>query len=259
MYDGIIYTLSHGPALYTPSTCSNKMSLVESKPSPMKIFIKEGLPPYVTEEQIRQHASRLGVKDSDILDIAVHRDVTGLCVGYAYITCSSAETAIATTAKLNKSTFAHEYKLKVYHSADRSYNQFVPVNWPESHRDLVLLRLRLMTSKERELFASSLPAKISVLRGEIVLLGNQNDITKSQDIVKTNFLSNLQHQVFTYLCMGNSECKSQIERFVLIPWRDKLQFYYSMKDRDGGILDVSIFSQFPDDFRCICNHMQVSF
>ena len=154
MYGDIIYTLCHGPALYNPSTYSNKMSLVESKPSPMKIFIKEGLPPYVTEEQIRQHASRLGVKDSDILDIAVHRDVTGLCVGYAYITCSSAETAIATTAKLNKSTFTHECKLKVYHSADRSYNQFVPVNWPESHRDLVLLHLRLMTSKERELFAS---------------------------------------------------------------------------------------------------------
>ena len=92
-----------------------------------------------------------------------------------------------------------------------------------------------------------------------MFLGNQNDITKSQGIVKTNFLSNLQHQVFTYLCMGNFECKSQIEKFVLVPWRDKLQFYYSMKDRDGGIFDVSIFSQIPDDFRCICNHMQVSF
>ena len=70
--------------------------------------------------------------------------------------------------------------------------------------------------------------------------------------------TNLQYQTFTYQCLDNSECKSQIETFVLIPLSCKLQFEYFIKDNGGGQLDIDIFSQSAADFHTICSHMQVS-
>ena len=229
------------------------------KPNSLSVFISDGLPPFIKEEQIRQHAAKLGIQESDIIDIAVHKDVTGNCVGYAYITCSSPDAAQKTASILNKTSIAAGYKLKVFYSTDRKYCQCVPVNWPESHTQIVLKHLRSMTSKERESFISSVPAKISLIRDEIMFVGNQKDVIKSLEVLKIKFLSNVQQQTFTYQCAGNSEYKTLIEKFILIPQGKKLDFYYSMNNKDAGAtLDISIFSQTPADFFTICNDMQVS-
>ena len=234
------------------------MSSVLSVPNPLSIFIREGLPPDVTEEQIRQHACSQAIENSDIIDISVHMDVAGHCAVHAYITCSSPEAAKRTAAKLNRTIIAAGYKLDVHYSTDRNYHHCVPSNWPQHHRYIVVSRLRSMTTEERCSFTSSLPTKISLTKNEIMFVGKQNNIAASQEIVKNEFLTNLQYQMFTYQYMDNSEFKSQIERFVLIPLSCKLQFDYFVKDCGGGQLDIAIFSQSAADFHTICSHMQVS-
>ena len=228
-----------------------------SVPNPSNIFIREGLPPDVTEEQIHQYAHRQGIKDSDIIDITVHMDVAGHCAVHAYITCSSPEAAKITAAKLN-GTIAAGYNLKVYHATERNYDECIPLNWPQCHI-YILSRLRSMTAEEYKSFKSSLPAKISLIKDKIMFVGNQKDISKSQETVKINFISRLQYQLFTYQCFHNSECKNQIEKFVLIPLSSKLQFEYFVKDNGGGQLDIAIFSQSAADYGIICSHMQVSY
>ena len=225
----------------------------------LSIFIREGLPAHITKEQIRQHAHSQGIKDSDIIDISVHMDVVGHCAVHAYVTCSSPVAAKRTAAKLNESTIAAGYKLKVYYATDANYDECVPSNWPGSHRHIVVSRLRSMTGKERDSFTYFLPAKISIIKDEIMFVGKLKDTTATQDIVKTKFLNNLQQRIFTYHCLGNSKCKQQIEKFVITPWNSKLQFTYYVKENNEGQLDIAIFSQIPADFCSICNHLQVSF
>lgn len=186
-------------------------------------------------------------------------DVAGHCAVYAYITCASPEVARCTASKLNSTIIAAGFKLKVYHATDTNYDQFVPSNWSQYHKCIVISQLRSMTIEERYTFTSSLHTKISLLNDEIMFVGKQKDIVTSQDMVKNKFLTNLQCQVFPYQCLDNSECKHQIENFVLVPaLSHKLQFEYFVKDSGKGQLDITIFSQTPADFTSICNCMQVS-
>ena len=82
----------------------------------LSLYIREGLPPFITEVQLSQHAAKLQQSDI-IIDVAVRKiHVTGHCVGYAYITCSSPVVVQKTASTMNNTTIAAGYKLKVLYS-----------------------------------------------------------------------------------------------------------------------------------------------
>ena len=103
----------------------------------LSLYIREGLPPFITEVQLCQHAAKLQQSDI-IIDVAVRKiHVTGHCVGYAYITCSSPVVVQKTASTMNNTTIAAGYKLKVLYSTDKEYCYYchcLSSNWPEQQK-----------------------------------------------------------------------------------------------------------------------------